>query len=66
MSKLFINDQPQGTYVLAQKVEESKNRLDIGNNGYLIEMDQRHRVYENDVYFEPPIFRATCPKIFLA
>jgi hypothetical protein len=60
--EVFINDQPQGTYVLAQKVEESKNRLDIGNNGYLIEMDQRHRVYEDDVYFEPPIFRERAQK----
>ena len=60
--EVFINDQPQGTYVLAQKVEESKNRLDIGNNGYLIEMDQRHRVYEDDIYFEPPIFRERAQK----
>ena len=60
--ELFINDQPKGTYVLAQKVEESKNRLDIGDNGYLIEMDQRHRVYEDDVYFEPPIFRQRAQK----
>ena len=60
--ELFINDQPQGTYVLAQKVEESKNRLDIGDNGYLIEMDQRYRVAEDDVYFEPPIFRQRAQK----
>ena len=50
--EVYINDQPQGTYVLAQKVEESKNRLNIGDNGYLIEMDQRYRVRESDVYFE--------------
>ena len=60
--EVFINDQPQGTYVLAQKVEESKNRLDIGDSGYLIEMDQRHRVYDDDVYFEPPIFRQRAQK----
>ena len=60
--EVYINDQPQGTYVLAQKVEESKNRLDIGDNGYLIEMDQRYRVREGDVYFEPPIFRQRAEK----
>ena len=60
--EVFFNDQPQGTYVLAQKVEESKNRLDIGDNGYLIEMDQRYRVAEDDVYFEPPIFRQRAEK----
>lgn len=60
--EVYINDQPQGTYVLAQKVEESKNRLNIGDNGYLIEMDQRYRVHEGDVYFEPPIFRQRAQK----
>ena len=60
--EVYINDQPQGTYVLAQKVEESKNRLNIGDNGYLIEMDQRYRVHEGNVYFEPPIFRQRAQK----
>ena len=60
--EVFVNDQPQGTYVLAQKVEESKNRVDIGDDGYLIEMDQRYRVGENDVYFEPPLFRQRAEK----
>ena len=60
--EVFVNNKPQGTYVIAQKVEESKNRLDLGDNGYLIEMDQRYRVYEDDVYFEPPIFRQRAEK----
>ena len=55
--ELFINDEPQGTYVLAQKVEESRNRVNIGDTGFLIEMDQRHRIDNDDIYFEPTIFR---------
>ena len=38
-AELFINDDYQGTYLIGQKVEESKNRVNIGDNGYLIEID---------------------------
>ena len=55
--ELFMNDEPQGTYVLAQKVEESRNRVNIGDTGFLVEMDQRHRIDSDDIYFEPTIFR---------
>ena len=55
--ELFMNGEPQGTYVLAQKVEESRNRVNIGDSGFLVEMDQRHRVDSDDIYFEPSIFR---------
>ena len=49
--ELFINDQHAGTYLIGQKVEESKNRVNIGDNGYLIEIDQTNRIDEDDVYF---------------
>lgn len=62
--ELFINNQPAGTYVIAQKIEESKNRVNIGDTGYLIEIDQRQRIDEDDVYFEPPIFRQKMEKFW--
>ena len=37
--ELFINEDYQGTYLIGQKVEESKNRVNIGDEGYLIEID---------------------------
>ena len=49
--ELFINDQHAGTYLMGQKVEESKNRVNIGDKGYLIEIDQTNRIDEDDVYF---------------
>lgn len=49
--ELFINDQHAGTYLIGQKVEESKNRVNIGDKGYLIEIDQTNRIDEDDVYF---------------
>lgn len=55
--EVIFNGDSHGTYLLAQKVEESKSRVNIGDNGYLIEMDQRHRIDGDDVYFEPPTFR---------
>ena len=38
-TELFINNEHKGTYLIGQKVEESKNRVNIGDNGYLIEID---------------------------
>ena len=49
--ELFINDQHAGTYLIGQKVEESKNRVNVGDKGYLIEIDQTNRIDEDDVYF---------------
>ena len=55
--EVILNGDSQGTYLLAQKVEESNDRVNIGDDGFLIEMDQRQRTDPDDVYFEPPIFR---------
>ena len=49
--ELFINDQHAGTYLIGQKIEESKNRVNVGDKGYLIEIDQTNRIDEDDVYF---------------
>ena len=50
--ELFLNGQHQGTYLVGQKVEESNNRVNIGNEDYLLEIDTNGR-YDpnNDVYF---------------
>ena len=37
---------------MVQKVEETPNRVNIGNDGYLLEVDQLSRLDEDDVYFE--------------
>lgn len=54
--EFFLNDNHQGTYILAQKVEESSNRVNIGDEGYLIEIDQDYRVDPDDVFFRPTLF----------
>lgn len=47
---LYFNDVFHGTYQIIQKVEESSNRVDIGEDGYLLEIDQMSRLDADDVY----------------
>ena len=54
-AEVFINDQYNGTYNVTQKVEESDNRVAIGENGYLLELDQLSKLDSDDVYFESVI-----------
>ena len=56
--ELFINDDYQGTYLIGQKVEESNNRVDIGDDGYLIEIDTdaNNRIDSDDIIFKPTIW----------
>lgn len=45
---LYINNEYLGTYYLTDQVEKGKNRVDISDNGYLIEDDK--------YYKEEPLF----------
>ncbi len=56
--ELFINEDYQGTYLIGQKVEESSNRVDIGDVGYLIEIDtdEYNRIDSDDIIFKPTIW----------
>ena len=53
---LSINDEYNGTYLVVQKVEVKSNRLDLPDNGYLVEIDQYYRLGADDVFFQPTIF----------
>ena len=57
-TELFINDKHAGTYLIGQKVEESKNRVNIGDDGYLVEIDTdaHGRIEEDDVYFRSNVW----------
>jgi len=50
--ELFINNEYLGVYQITQKVEESSNRVNIGDDGYLLEVDQLSRLDPDDVFFE--------------
>jgi len=50
-AEVFINDEYNGTYNITEKVEEGSNRVDIGDDGFLLEIDQLERLDADDVYF---------------
>ena len=50
-AELIFNGKHQGLYHITQKVEESKNRVNITDEGYLLEIDQLDRLDPGDVYF---------------
>ncbi len=60
-SDVFLNNVYIGTYLITQKVEESKNRVNIGDNGYLIEIDQISRADDSDVFFQTDLWTKDYP-----
>lgn len=50
-AEVFLNNEYNGTYHIAQKVEESNQRVALGDTGYLLEIDQLDRLDYDDVYF---------------
>lgn len=49
---LFLNDKYNGTYQIAEHMKISEDRVNVTDNGYLIEADQLDRLGPDDVYFE--------------
>jgi len=55
-AEVFVNQVYSGTYLITQKVEVKSNRLDLPDNGYLVEIDQDYRLDDDEVFFQPTIF----------
>ncbi|MCA0933877.1 CotH kinase family protein [Lutimonas saemankumensis] len=55
-AEVVINGVYNGTYNISQKVEESDNRVVLGDTGYLLEIDQLERLDPDDVYFRTDRF----------
>ena len=51
-AEVYLNGEYNGTYNITQKVEASSNRVVLGETGYLLELDQLHKIDSDDVYFE--------------
>lgn len=49
--EVFINDVYNGTYVLTEQLKIGKDRINVTDDGYLLEVDQLSRLDEGDVYF---------------
>ena len=52
--EIFFNDAYYGTFQVSEKVEEDDHRVNIGKNGYLIEVDQIESTDSDDVIFRTP------------
>ena len=50
-AEVYLNGLYNGTYNVTQKVEESNNRVAVGDHGYLLEIDQIQRLDADDVFF---------------
>lgn len=53
--ELFLNGEYRGTYMLGDKLKISKDRVNVGDDGYLLEIDSR-APYENGIFFYTPKF----------
>jgi beta-glucanase (GH16 family) len=58
-AEVYINGDYTGTYNISEKVEEKSARVDIGNDGFLLEKDTnvQDRVDPDDVYFNTTIYQ---------
>ena len=54
--EVVVNGTYNGMYHISQKVEESDNRVVLGDTGYLLEIDQLGRLDPDDVYFRTDKF----------
>lgn len=55
-AEVYLNNDYIGTYNITQKVEESDNRVALGDDGFLLEIDQPERLDADDVYFNTARF----------
>ena len=56
---LMLNGQYKGIYQLGEKVKISKNRVNVGDNGFLMELDYRALTEEDARYFN--LVHMNCP-----
>ena len=50
--ELILNGVYKGTYQLSEQVKFSNDRVNVTDNGYLLEVDQLERLEPDDVYFK--------------
>jgi hypothetical protein len=55
-SEVYLNNDFLGAYHISQKIEMGNNRVDVGETGYLLEIDQLERLDFDDVYFQTDEF----------
>lgn len=51
---VYLNDDYRGTYQISDKVEISKTKVKVGEDGFLIEVVPWNRLNNEEVYFDTP------------
>lgn len=49
---VYLNDDYRGTYQITDKVGISETKLNIGNNGYLLEVTPSNRITNDELYIK--------------
>lgn len=62
---LYLNDNYIGLYQITERIDASYNRVNVVNDGYILEIDQLSRTNEKDVLFrtERLLFKIKSPNI---
>jgi hypothetical protein len=50
--ELFLNEVYMGTYQLCEQIKIAADRVNVTDNGYLMEIDQLSRLDAGDIYFQ--------------
>jgi hypothetical protein len=50
--EVFLNEVYDGTYQLCEQIKIAEDRVNVTDNGYLLEIDQLSRLEAEDVYFQ--------------
>ena len=53
-ARVFMNDRFQGLYQLTEQLKIDDNRVNVGDDGYLLEIDMRALEEPENVYFRVP------------
>ena len=51
---LFINHTYRGTYQLTEQIKINKNRVNVTDDGFIVEIDQHMKIDADDVTFKTP------------
>lgn len=58
-AELYVNDSYRGTYQLAEQIKINKERVNISDDGYLLEVDNPSKMDDDDIFFETPRMTVT-------
>ena len=65
-AEIFVTGEHDGVYHITEQVEDGSNRVDFGDTGFLLEIDQPDRLDPDDVSFQTPTYLINIKELGLA